>query len=87
MRSLGHVEAALNQDHCHARTRSGHRRSPDQPQAAATAPLGPGFTVTRMAAADTLEVWVTSLEEVADTTVLRLLRAGHVMAQAQVDGF
>lgn len=56
-------------------------------EAAATPPFGPGFTAEEVAEADTLEVWVTNLEDVADTTVWRLLRAGLVVAQAQVGGY
>ncbi len=55
-------------------------------EAAAAAPCGPGFTAQDVAGTDTLEVWVTSLEDVGDTTVWRLLRSGYVVAQAQVGG-
>lgn len=56
-------------------------------EAATAPPFGPGFTADEMATADTLQVWVTSLADVADTTVWRLLRAGQLVAQAQVDGY
>jgi len=52
-----------------------------------TPPFGPGFTAAEVAQADTLEVWVTSLEDIADTPIWRLLRAGRVVAQAQVGGY
>ena len=56
-------------------------------EAAATPLFGPGFTAEEVAEADTLEVRVTSLADVADTTVWRLLCVGHLMAQAQVGGY
>lgn len=56
-------------------------------EATATPPFGPGFTAEEVADADTLEVWLTSLEDVADTTVWRLLRDGSLVAQAQVGEF
>ena len=56
-------------------------------EAAATPPFGPGFTAMEVAGADTLEVWVTSLEDVADVTVWRLLHGGTLVAQAQVGGY
>ena len=56
-------------------------------EATATPPFGPSFTAEDMADADTLEVWVTSLEDVADVTVWRLMRAGQAVAQAQVGGY
>jgi hypothetical protein len=56
-------------------------------QAAATPPFGPGFTAPQVADADALEVWVTSLADVADTTVWRLLRDGTVIALSEVGGF
>ena len=56
-------------------------------QAAAIPPFGPGFTAAQVADADTLEVWVTSFEDTADTTVWRLLREGPVIAMSEVGGF
>jgi hypothetical protein len=56
-------------------------------EATATPPFGPGFTVAEAAEADTLEVWVTSLADVADTTVWRLLRNGQPIAMVQVGGY
>ncbi len=50
-------------------------------------PFGPGFTAAQVADADTLEVWVTSLADVADTTVWRLMRQGTVIALHEVGGF
>lgn len=50
-------------------------------------PFGPGFTADEVADADALEIWVTSLEDVADTTVWRLVRDGTVIAVSQVGGF
>ncbi len=50
-------------------------------------PFGPGFTAVQVADADTLEVWVTSFEDTADTTVWRLLREGAVIAMSEVGGF
>lgn len=49
-------------------------------------PFGPGFTADQIADADTLEVWVTTLADIADTTVWRLLRAGQPVAMAEVGG-
>ena len=56
-------------------------------QAAASPPFGPGFTAAQVADADALEVWVTSLEDVAEVTVWRLLCGGRPVAQAQVGGY
>lgn len=56
-------------------------------QAVAAPPFGPGFTATEVADADALEVWVTSFQDVADTTVWRLVRQGHPVAVAQVGGY
>lgn len=56
-------------------------------EASSLPPFGPGFDPSQIAGADTLEVWVTSLEDVADTTVWRLLRASHVIAVAEVGSF
>lgn len=50
-------------------------------------PFGPGFSAEDIAAADTLEVWNTSLQDPADVTVWRLLRAGTVVAHAQLGGW
>ena len=50
-------------------------------------PFGPGFTAAQVGQADTLEVWVTSLADVADTTVWRLMRQGTVIALHEVGGF
>ncbi len=54
--------------------------------AAPAPPFGPGFTADQIADADTLEVWVTTLADIADTTVWRLLRAGQPVAMAEVGG-
>ena len=51
------------------------------------APFGPGFTAGQVAEADALEVWVTSLEDIADTTVFRLMRRGAAIAVRQIGGF
>lgn len=56
-------------------------RGPEAP------PFGPGFEDAQIADANTLEVWVTRLEDVADTTVWRLLKSGSIVAIAQVGGF
>ena len=40
-----------------------------------------------MAEADALEVWVTTLEAVADTTVWRVLRQGTAIALHEVGEF
>ena len=56
-------------------------------EAAATPPFGPGFTAEEVADADALEVWVTSLEDVADTTVWRLVCDGTVIAMSEMGGF
>jgi hypothetical protein len=55
-------------------------------EATAAPPFGPGFTVSQVADADTLEVWVTSLAYIADTTVWRLVRDGTVVAVSEVGG-
>ena len=52
-----------------------------------TPPLGPGFTAQQAADADALEVWVTSLEDIADTTVFRLMRRDAAIAVSQIGGF
>lgn len=49
-------------------------------------PFGPGFDATAVGLADTLEVWVTSLRDLADVTVWKLLRDSQVVAMAQVGG-
>ena len=52
-----------------------------------TPPLGPGFTAQQAADADALEVWVSSLEDIADTTVFRLMRRDAAIAVSQIGGF
>lgn len=56
-------------------------------QAAAVPPFGPGFTAAQVAQVDTLEVWVTSIQDVADTTIWRLMRNGSVIVLHEVGGF
>ena len=56
-------------------------------EAAAVRPFGPGFTAEEVVQADTLEVWVTSLADVADTTIWRLMRKGTAIALHEVGGF
>lgn len=56
-------------------------------QAAASPPFGPGFTAAQVAEADTLEMWVTSLADVADKTVWRLMCKGTAIALHEVGGF
>ena len=56
-------------------------------QAAASPPFGPCFSAKQVADADTLEVWVTSIQDVADTTIWRLMRKGTAIALHEVGGF
>lgn len=56
-------------------------------EAAATPPFGPGFAAEEVAAADTLEVWVTSLHDVADVTVWRLLANRTVLRVVEISGY
>ncbi len=69
--------------HLHAR----HTGSELLVQGASAPPFGPGFTVTQLANVDALEVWVTSLTDVADTTVWRFMRDSTVAALSEVGGF
>lgn len=50
-------------------------------------PFGPGFSSGQVTDAGALEVWATSLEDVADTTVWRLVRDRAAIAVSEVGGF
>jgi hypothetical protein len=52
-----------------------------------TPPFGPGFTAQQVAEADALKLWITSLEDIADTTVFRLMRGDAAVAVSQIGGF
>jgi hypothetical protein len=68
--------------HLHAR----YAGSEDAIRVLDAPPFGPGFDATVAGLADTLEVWVTSLRDLADVTVWKLLRDSQVVAMAQVGG-
>lgn len=72
-------------DH-HAPTRSVYWRGTPHPSRGHPS-FGPGFTVAQVADAYALEVWVTRFQNVADTTVWRLVREGTVIAVSEVGGF
>lgn len=54
-------------------------------QSAVAPPRGPGFSASRVAHADTLEIWVTGPVEASDTTVWRLIHEGAVVAIVATD--
>lgn len=51
-------------------------------------PFGPGFTAAEAAAADTLEVWATTMKHVGpDETIWRLVRNGAIQHARTIPGY